>query len=121
MNDPAKKNNKNMADEQVERLVYDALRLSGHLPPTTVEEVARLEAEVGEYPTSLPGSLGDPLALLRKRSTASVPKVIPFPPRTNAQENLARAARDGGEIAPDVEGTMKQDRDAAEGDLENEA
>jgi len=104
----------------MERLVFDALRLSGDLPLVSEKDIARLEAEFGKHPTLLPESLKDALALLRSRSIQSTTNLLRLSPQSGSQENLARAAREGGDIAADTEQQMQRDREVAERDLDSE-
>ncbi len=104
-----------LTDAQVECLLYDALRLSGELLPTTEEEIAQLE---GHYDSSvsLPDSLKDARPIFRRQLSPASPQPTTCPVTVDGaiRENLARAAREGGQISPEVEERMRLDREAAE-------
>lgn len=84
--------------------------------PTTPEEVEQAESLLRDDTIQLPAELANPLDVLERASTPparhSNPQVLPKD--TAVQENLARAAREGGTIPADVQERMKQDRDDAE-------
>jgi|SRR5215213_95695 len=104
-------------DDELDRKIYDAMRLKGWVIPQTVEDVLRAEAELDdEGCDDLPAELMDPYAILR-RETARPIKVRPLHSAGDreAEKHLARAARDGGEIPPEIEERMKRDRATAEG------
>lgn len=98
---------------QFEEDLHRALRLEGLLVPETEEEVCAAEAQnLGDAP---PLELRDPYAVLKRvrgRRRNAVPSGGAGSPET--EENLARAAREGGKIPPDVERLMRGDREAAE-------
>jgi hypothetical protein len=103
---------------KVERALYDALRCSGWLIPQTVEDVRRAEAELAAHHVILPSSLRDPAAVFD--GGASSPQedfTIPLVSDVNAEEYLARAAREGGDIPAEIEERMRLDRDAAESEV----
>jgi hypothetical protein len=92
-----------------------ALRALGWAMPRTAAEVAAVEARLASEQVELPESLRDADALLQRRPG----RVVPFRPREAdaheaARENLARAARDGAEISPEIEERMREDREQAE-------
>jgi hypothetical protein len=45
-----------LSDAEIERLLFDAMRLTGEIPPSSIEEIARLEVELEEYDVSIPWS-----------------------------------------------------------------
>jgi hypothetical protein len=111
---------KDLTDNDAERLIYEAFCAQGAFVPQTPEEVARAEAEFDEDSVELPASLRDPLAILKgKPAPRSVPRPSPYVDQS-AVENLACAARNGGEIPPDVEKKMDQDEEAAEGERDGD-
>jgi hypothetical protein len=100
--------------EETERLVHEYLRSTGKLIPQTPEEVAAVEEWLSQHDVELPKTLRslDGCSLPRKLET---PIVIPFPRvSTETSEGLARAARDGKAITPEVETRMKRDREEKE-------
>jgi hypothetical protein len=116
-----KKNRQQLAgdmeqNEGLHRLIRQALEQDGTFIPTTSTAVARAEAEQENLPIELPASLrtfDDALKLsAEKRVVQCSPLQIP----SGTEENLARAAREGGQVSADVEAKMRRDRAAAEGD-----
>jgi len=108
------------SDAQTERWVYDALRLEGRLLPASNEEIAELEAEIAADPVALPESLQDAAAVYERiHKRTRPPSAIPSPVQNDAVEGLARAAREGGEITPEVQAQMREDREAAEREQES--
>jgi hypothetical protein len=106
---------KDEGEDQIhfEEDLYKALRLEGLLLPETEEEVSVAEARgLTDAP---PLELRDSHAVL-KRVKARRPRTRPGGRTASAEieDNLARAAREGGRIPPDVERVMQLDRDAAE-------
>jgi hypothetical protein len=99
-------NEQDANEEQVERTLYNALIEAGLLIPTTEEEV-----EIAERlpALELPASLRDPHVILARK-----PRKAPIIPITTAEQNLARAAREGKPVPPHVEARMRQDRKDAE-------
>jgi hypothetical protein len=103
-------------DDELDRKIHAAMRLKGWIIPQTVEDVLRAEAELDdEGCDDLPEELMDPYAILR-RETPRPLKVRPLHSAGDreAEKHLARAARAGGEIPPEIEGRMRHDRAAAE-------
>lgn len=98
---------------QFEKDLHSALRLEGILLPETEAEVSAAEAQnCGAAP---PLELRDAYAVLKRargRRRKAVPTVGAASSET--EENLARAAREGGKIPPDVERVMQRDRETAE-------
>lgn len=91
------------------------LRLAGLGLPKTKAEVAAAEKWLAENPVTLPASLDDPETVFCRPAA----NVLRFPAKdqpTPATEHLARAARDGREIPPEVEQRMREDREKAERD-----
>jgi len=107
------KNSEDQAQAEFEQDLHTAMRLSGWVLPETDEEVAAAEESSAETPP-LPSELIDPYAVLQRAQSGPklLAKVTHSTPEIEA--NLARAAREGGEIPPDVENLMEADREAAE-------
>jgi hypothetical protein len=105
-------------DGELDRKIYDAMRLKGWVIPQTVEDVLRAEAELDgdDGCDDLPAELMDPYAILHRESARPI-KVRPLHSAGDreAEKYLARAARDGREIPPEIEERMKRDRATAEG------
>lgn len=103
--------------DEMSRELDSALRILGLGMPRTVEEVAAAEKELEKERITLPCSLLDSQAVLTRRPS----RVLPIRPHQNegddaARQNLARAAREGGDIPPEIEERMRRDRKKAEGD-----
>lgn len=83
------------------------LEQDGSIIPSTIEAVARAEAELEDEDIELPTSLAtfdDALQLAsEKRSMNCAPLQIP----TGSEVNLALAALEGGKIPPEVEAQMR--------------
>lgn len=101
-------------EDEVERLVYDAMRSSGWLPPETEEDVARAEEELAREPVPLPEDLKDPSAVIQRLTRCEPRSPLGLPSSAETEGNLARAAREGGEIPEEAEERMRADREAAE-------
>ncbi|MCI0458581.1 MAG: hypothetical protein L0Z62_16580 [Gemmataceae bacterium] len=109
-----------LTDEQkLERLAFETLKSLGWLIPQTPADVARAEAELASDSVELPESLRDPFAIL-DTCPPKRPEPAPATPDEETAELLARAAREGGEIPPEVEERMRQDRAKAEQDHDDE-
>jgi hypothetical protein len=101
--------------QNLERHVYEAMRSLGWIIPTTEEDVARAEAMLSKEVAALPEELMDPYHILESMDSdcpASDPQ--PLPVDAEVEENLARAAREGGVIRPEIEQRMRRDRQTAE-------
>ena len=96
----------------LEQVTFDAMRHCGMAPPMTIEEIAAIEAELPNI--KLPFRPSDPRELLKRLGTGSSDEsaaVLPFPKaETESVRNLARAARDGGDLTADVEQRMADDK-----------
>jgi len=103
-------------EEQLNLLVYQALEQDGSLIPTTPEAVARAEAELDNEDLELPATLANFDAALRHASQNHLMNCMPLQIPTGTEENLARAAREGGDVPPEVEAQMRADRAASEDD-----
>jgi len=102
--------------QDIEQAVFEAMRLGGWILPQTPEEVLQAEKGLSESPVTLPEGLTDPYAVLeRPRRTIHLGGQTGARPDTSVEHNLAQAAREGGEIPPEVRERMRNDRRAAEG------
>jgi hypothetical protein len=116
-----KKSKQELSDTDADRLVYEAFCVGGAFVPQTPEEVARAEGELDEEKVELPASLRDPLAILRRKNAPRTqPRRAPHVDQS-AADNMACAARNGGEIPPEVEAAMDRDEADAEGEPDNGA
>jgi hypothetical protein len=95
-------------------LVHRALVKKGLCLPVTEGEVAAAEQDLAKHPMKLPASLAElpdflsPSRPLRPRFAGFVREP------TELEDEMARAAREGGEITPDLEEKMRRDRLEAE-------
>jgi len=126
-----------------EQDVYEALKSSGWMVPECEEDVRRAEAELSQALAPLPESLADPRAVFEGKAVppgtapgaatpgtpprAATPGTAPgaacglaalrlsvFLPDPQTEHDLARAARQGGPIPPEIEEKMRRDRKTAE-------
>lgn len=110
------KNNKNKVPElsmqDLEQITFDAMRYCGMSPPMTLEEIVAIEAELPNV--KLPFGPSDPRELLKRliaRTDDEASKTLSFPNvDTESVNNLARAARQGGELSEEVEQRMAEDK-----------
>jgi hypothetical protein len=93
------------------RDVHEALKSAGWAMPQSEDDVRRAEGRIAESPAALPEALRDPAGAVER---AARPEPLALPPGRQAAENLARAAREGGEVPPEIEEIMRRDRRAAE-------
>src|SRR5262245_19402847 len=101
------------SEEDVEQLIYDAMQSLGWLIAQTPEDVARAEEALAEEAVELPDSLRDPYAVLDAPPKERAARRRPLP-ENDAADQLARVAREGGTIPPEVEAQMRKDRERAE-------
>ena len=107
--------------QELHRLVHDALELNGSLIPVSPDAVARAEAMLENEKPQIPSSLSTfEQALARAKQYRHV-NCAPLKLTTNMADNLARVAREGKDIAADIEAKMRADRTAAEGDANGES
>ena len=106
-------------DEEVERLIQEAVRKLGWSIPATIEDVKRLEEELGAENVELPESLRDPEQLLDSRRP-SIP-LSSGPRVSDTEENLAQAARFGRTIPDETMARMENDREAAQQQSDEQA
>jgi hypothetical protein len=101
------------------RQVRASLRCMGWLPPLNEQDVADAERELAGRRVPLPPGLQDPQAVLRRASRAAGPVPLLILPQSGPIDaTLARAAREGGRLTPDVEEAMRRDRKAAEEEMD---
>jgi hypothetical protein len=96
----------------------------GWLPPRDEAAVAAAEQEQTGRVVSLPPEFSSPQAAwMRARTGADRPRAAPaalrFPPSADVEAGLARAAREGGRLSPEIEEAMRRDRDAAEDEFDH--
>lgn len=111
-----KKAETGVASEQLEDLIHEAMLHLGWVLPVTPEDVARIEAKLDEK-AELPPTLRDPYALFDRET-----RTQPQPPLTLSNDDvvecLARVAREGKAIPPEIEARMRHDREHAERDAD---
>ncbi len=99
-------------DEDVEQILFDAMRMHGMLPPS-VEEFAALDAELASFELPFgPTDLDELLKRLDDDVNADTsPTILPFQSTDDTNvRNLARAAREGGTLTPEIEQKMSADK-----------
>jgi hypothetical protein len=107
-----KQDNGGASEERLEGLVHEAMLHLGWVLPMTPEDVARVEEELDES-AELPHELRDPYTIFDAPRPPQV--ACPSPPANDdVVECLARVAREGKGISPEVEERMRQDRERAE-------
>ena len=119
----SKKPSKPVSDprgEDFDAEVLQAMRLKGWLLPQTEEDVALAEAEMEKSEVRLPQQLSDPGELLRSSRKKRSPAARVVSSSQQTEENLAWAARNGGEIGPEVRERMRMDRQRAETEADAE-
>jgi hypothetical protein len=105
------------AGGDVEKAIHDAMRVAGWMLPKSPQEIQRAEKALTDQPVRLPDRLADPYAVLARPSKAiRIGTNLPAPQSPSTEQNLAQAAREGGEIPPETQEQMKRDRRAAKGD-----
>lgn len=95
--------------------IYSAMRSLGWVRRLDEESLRKDERQYKESATELPAELSDPGAIIRKireRHTASKQNIISLDQST--ADNLARAAREGSKITPEIEERMRRDRNTSE-------
>jgi hypothetical protein len=108
-----------MSDDDVDRLIYEGFCVNGAFVPQTPDEVEQAEANFDENTVELPASLRDPFAILKRPIVQrGEPRRSPVVDQT-AIDNLACAARNGGDIPPEIEKAMDKDEKEVEGEHEN--
>ena len=105
-------------DESFEKGWLNALRRFGYVFPSTQDELDALEKELAKSKLQFPKHLEDPFEVMR-RAEAGTLKTMGDYRDPSIEENLARAAREGGEIPDDVNERMKKDRHSAEESAED--
>lgn len=95
-------------------LLYAALLKKGLRLPFTADEVAAAERDLAEHGVTLPSSLAEPPDFHSPPRPIKLVADKSLGRPADLEEDMARAAREGGEITEDVEEKMKQDRLAAE-------
>ncbi len=117
------KQNNNSGNEGVsehfEDQVFRTHVEKGHIIPETESEVRLAEERMEKKSQPLPEALRDGqtiLARIKNKTKTASEKVVPMPPSHYAEagEELARAARKGAEIPPEIEEKMRRNRAKAD-------
>ncbi len=100
--------------------VHQAMRSLGWLVPECEDDVRRAETQLAGTAPPLPAELADAAAVFQGKLGGGAPDMGPiaFGPDAQAEGNLARAARQGGKIPPEIEDRMRRDREDAERELD---
>ena len=95
--------------------LHRALSSLGWRLPESEDEIAEVEQWADEHPPHVPPEVADPArALARPRGRAIPLRPVSLEAGDAIEENLARAAREGGSIPPEIEERMRKDREDAE-------
>lgn len=102
--------------------VGEALRSMGWLVPSCEDDVAEAERRQAERPAALPEELREPRAAFDRaaRPGTGGPRPVQFAGDYAVDATLARAAREGGRLTPEIEEAMRRDREAAEREQEDD-
>ena len=113
---PSKKESElNSKNHFFEDEIYQALLQKGWVLPQSEEEVRLAEAEIEEMRDELPAELVSHFSLFnRTKRLLKNRHQLSSTAEDDIGEHLARAARDGGEVPPEIEQRMRQDRERAE-------
>jgi len=98
----------------LESEILRAMHDEDWLAPETEDAVTRAEARLAGEKVTIPTSFERPRDLLRHSGKIRIIRRSERSEQNEARENLARAAREGGKISPEIEERMKADRDHAE-------
>lgn len=111
-----KRAKKRKSDEEICGEVRAALAAMGWILPLSEAEVARAERELAEEAVTLPDGLRDVAAVFEGEEREGEVILGPLPSSGSPylDATLARAAREGGVITPEIEERMQRDREAAE-------
>ena len=107
-----------ITDEAICDATHEAIRRAGWVIPTDEAAVADAEARLVDHTLALPPALRS-LEFPSAADNPSGGKVVPLWDPTVLSAPMARAAREGGAISPEVEAIMKRDREIAERDLQD--
>lgn len=108
-----KRKKENLTEAAVYDATYEAIRQFGWIIPTDEASVADAEARMANIIKKLPSELQDLSSPTASGRTVKG-KLMPLWDPSVLSEPMARAARRGGTISPEVEEIMKRDREIAE-------
>jgi len=103
-----------VTDDAIHEAIHDAIREAGWAIPTDEVSVAAAEARMENDMPELPERLRNPEYLSASDKHPMNGKVIPLWDPSVLSAPMARAARDGGSVSPEIEKIMKRDREIAE-------
>jgi len=109
------------AEARTEQALFEYLRRTGKIIPQTPEEIAEAQASLRPESVELPERLR--AASVVERACKGLGQVLKMPQaetKGDVMENLARAAREGGELSDEVEVQMKLDRAKAEREADSD-
>jgi hypothetical protein len=110
------KQNRPVSAEEVDAALNATLRDQGLLFPRTVEDMINIEAEVDLADVPTPDSNAFRQFLRQRHDDKVISMTSPASALGDEMaENLAMAARNGGEIPDEIRRKMDADRQAAEG------
>ena len=107
---------KNFNEEEFDKSLQEYLRATGDLFPKTPEEISDAIKKL-TLDQKLPPDLSDPFVVMTNAVNSKF-KLSAFEDSA-IEENLARAAREGGDIPDDIKKRMEEDRKAAEQNRKN--
>ena len=103
-------------DDVLDEAVYRAIHEAGWSIPVDENEVAEAEILQGDGDADLPALLRDPRNVLDgpPDGSATLDCALPSAGSARLDAALARAAREGGRVPPDIEAVMRRDREESE-------
>lgn len=107
---------KNKISTNLGHLIHSALGGSRLRLPETDDEVASAESDLAASPSALPARLQDPMGFLNAPATGRVIARARDASSGEVEADLARAAREGGQVSSEVDAKMRADRLKAEAD-----
>ena len=107
-----------VSDESIYDAISDAIRQAGWSIPTDEASVAAAEERLESDTPELPANLRDP-KLPPAAGNMPVANVISLWDPAVLAGPMARAAREGGSVPPEIEKIMERDRKIAEYELRN--
>jgi len=113
-----KKKKHSITDDAIGDAIHQALRQADWRIPTDEASVADAEARLAEDRPALPASLQNP-EFPSDADNSSAGKVVPLWDSAIISAPMARAARQGGTVSPEIEEVMKRDRRIAEQEMES--
>jgi len=112
-----KKKKRRITDEAICDAIHEVIREAGWTIPTDEVSVAVAEARMQNDMPELPEGLRNPVFPSASDKNPVARKVVPLWDPSVLSVPMARAAREGGSVSPEIEKIMKRDREIAEQDL----